>query len=428
MSDHIDGPAATSTSGETSTSPLAEIMGEPNFRRFYLAQLFFWLVAGTMRFAFAYLVVTLTDWSAAEGLVVMCLGLPALFLSVPAGAMSDRIDRKQLYRRGTSAASLVLLSFAVLNSAGMATPRWAALAAVLAGVASSVVGPAVNAAVPDLVPPQRLMNAAALQNGGSMAAQFVGSVSLGIVFEVFGLAAGFYMLGALGLVASGLMASVNIPSPTDTARPTNADGSTVARPALRAEMAAGLRYGLGTEPLRSLLAATLVLGTSFAVMQTTMPRVVDEVYVRGGFAAGLIIGVFGVGMFVSSAVVATRSDMHHGRNVAIFIGVGLGLGQFLLSLMPTYWFAVLVMFCWGINAGIAMASHRTLVQGLTEPAMMGRVMGIMMLGFAGGAPIGALMSAILTPTIGLQETMTVTGLITMSITAPLLWRKQIRTL
>ena len=116
MAHEFDGPAATNTNAQP-RSPLAEILGEPNFRRFYVAQLFFWLVAGTMRFAFAYLVVTLTDWSAAEGLVVMCLGLPALFLSVPAGAMSDRIDRKQLYRRGTSAASLVLLSFAVLNSA-----------------------------------------------------------------------------------------------------------------------------------------------------------------------------------------------------------------------------------------------------------------------------------------------------------------------
>ncbi len=140
----------------------------------------------------------------------------------------------------------------------------------------------------------------------------------------------------------------------------------------------------------------------------------------GSVAAGLLLGAFGVGMLLSSAAVARRQDMRHGRNVAIFIGIGLGLGQFLLSLAPNYWVAVAVMVGWGINAGIAIASHRTLLQQRTEEAMMGRVMGIMTLGFSGGLPFGALAQTVLAPALGPVVTMRVVGLVTMAVTIPLL--------
>jgi predicted MFS family arabinose efflux permease len=118
--------------------------------------------------------------------------------------------------------------------------------------------------------------------------------------------------------------------------------------------------------------------------------------------------------------------MRHGLNVARFIGIGLGMGQFLLSLAPGYWVATAIMVAWGINAGVAIASHRTLLQQHTEPAMMGRVMGIMTLGFAGGLPFGALTQALLAPAIGPVMTMRVVGLVTMAITIPLTWRRIIR--
>lgn len=219
------------------------------------------------------------------------------------------------------------------------------------------------------------------------------------------------------MVAFSLMRQVSIPFAP----------APVERSSLRTEIAAGLRYGLGNEPSRSLLIAALILGSSFSVMQIAMPRVVEEDFGRGSLEAGLLLGMFGVGMLASSIFVARKAGMRHGWNVAIFIGIGLGLGQFLLSLAPNYWVAVAVMIGWGINAGIAIASHRTLLQQNTEPAMMGRVMGIMTLGFSGGLPFGALTQAVLAPALGPVLTMRHVGIATMCITAPLLFRSTIRT-
>jgi MFS family permease len=404
----------------TSTgSPVRELLSDGNFRSFWIAQVLAFGVNGVARFTFVWLIVSLTDWSGAEGLVGVALGVPALFLSLPAGAWSDRLDRIRYSVTWMAGSAVVFGVFAAVIAFDLVTPRITGVAAVLAGTTMVLVQPNLNAIVPLLVPKERLMNAAALQNGGAQAAGFLGLAAGGGIVALFGNAAGFGLLAVIMAVSATLMSRVVVHEEPKADAP---------RRRLLPEIAEGLRYGLGHEPSRSLLIATLILGSSFSVMQIAMPRVVKEDFGRGPWAAAILLGMFGIGMLVSSAAVARRREsMRHGLNVALFIGIGLGMGQFLLSLAPNYWVALLVMVAWGVNAGIAIASHRTLLQQRTEPAMMGRVMGIMTLGFSGGLPFGALTQAVLAPAVGPVLTMRYVGLATMAITIPLLFRAAVRT-
>ena len=65
-------------------SPARELLGDRNYRRFWLSQTLQAGVTGPLRFTFVWLVVTLTDWTAAEGIVAAALGLPAMFFSLAA--------------------------------------------------------------------------------------------------------------------------------------------------------------------------------------------------------------------------------------------------------------------------------------------------------------------------------------------------------
>lgn len=398
-------------------APVRQLLTDRNFRDFWLAQLLYTGVNGTLRFTFIWLVVTLSDWPSAEGIVAIALGLPAMILSVPAGAWSDRVDRKRLFVGWTTATLVALAAFTAVIAAGRATTIGTGVAALVIGATISVNMPNIQAIVPLLVPPERLMNAAALQNGGGQAASFAGLAFGGLAIDLLGDAGGFALLTVVCGLALLLMLRVEIPAGDDRA-------SARAEPIV-ASMLDGARFGLGSDPLRTLLILAVLLGGSFSVMQVSMPRVVDEVYDRSSTAAGVVLGAFGVGMLLSSAAVAGRSSMKHGVNVARYIGVGLGLGQVLLSLAPNLWVAIAVMAAWGINAGVAMASHRTLLQSNTPPDMMGRVMGLMMLGFVGSLPIGALVSSVLAPRLGPVLTMRTVGLVTMAITIALTWRKAI---
>lgn len=410
-------PATVDHHGSAAAGPVRELFADRNFRRFYVAQVLYAGVNGTLRFTFVWLVVTLSDWPSVEGIIAIALGLPAMFLSLPAGAWSDRVDRKRLFTVGVGITTLALAAFTAVIASGHATAFNTGVAALVIGTAISVNMPNISAVVPLIVPPPKLMNAVALQNGGGQAAAFIGLAFGGVAINLLGEAGGFAMLTVATALSVLSMARVTIPS--DDRRPGES------RPLLLRSIIDGARFGFGREPLRTLLVLALILGGSFAVMQVSIPRVVEDDFGETASAAGLVLGVFGIGMLVSSLAVARRESMRHGLNIARFIGVGLGLGQLLLSFAPNVWVAGLIMFAWGLNAGVAMASHRTLMQTNTPPEMMGRMMGLMMLGFAGALPIGALVSSLLAPQVGPVMTMRIVALSTMAMTIPLTWRRSI---
>lgn len=400
---------------EPARSPVREVLAEPNFRSFFIAQFLLFGVGGTMRFTFIWLVVTLTDWPSAEGLVAFALGVPAMVLSIPAGAWSDRLDRRRLFVGGIASTTVLLLVFTLVIAAGWATTFWTAVAALAIGTPSAITLPTVQAMVPSLVPQERLMTAVALQNGAGQAANFTGLAVAGVAIRVLGDSGGFALLTIVAAAALLFAVRVQVPPPPEVDAASTPDQS----------VKAGARYVFSTEPIRTLIVLSLILGSSFSAMQVSMPRVVEDTYGADSVIAGVVLGAFGVGMMTSSALVAGRRTMPHGLNVALFIGVGLGLGQFLLSLAPNEWVAIGIMLAWGLNAGIAMASHRTVLQTHTPPGLMGRVMGLMMFGFAGGLPFGAAASSILAAQVGPQRTMTIVGLAAMALCIPLTWRRTI---
>lgn len=405
------------------SNPVGELLKDKNYRGFLLAQTFIAGINGTSRFTFVWLVVTLTDWTAAEGLVAVCLGLPAMLFSLPAGAYSDRVDRKRMFVRWTMALVIGLAMFTAVIAAGWATPFWTGVAAVFIGTLITVNPPNLNAMVPLLVPEDRLMNAVALQNGAMQAAGFSAVILAGVSIEVLGDAGGFALLTVFAAISLINIRSVVIPSDKITEGSKKAAGESLGK-----SIRGGLTYAAQTEPIRSLLLTSLVLGSSFAVMQISMPRVVEDVYERDAASAGIVLGAFGFGMLISSAFMANRTNVNHGRNMAICIGVGLGGGQFALSFAPGLWIAVVVMLVWGMNAGIAMTSHRTVLQHTTSPEMMGRVMGLMMMGFMGGLPIGAGIAATLSRFMGPTDTMRTVGIATIVLAASLTWPKAMRAL
>ena len=405
------------------SNPAGELLQDKNYRGFLVAQTFAAGINGTSRFTFVWLVITLTDWTAAEGLVAVCLGLPAMLLSLPAGAYSDRVDRKQLFVVCTTALVVGLAIFTVVIAAGWATPFWTSVAAVFIGTLITVNPPNLNAMVSLLVPGDRLMNAVALQNGAMQAAGFTGVIIAGVAIQVLGDAGGFALLTGFALISLFSIRKVVIPPD----KITEGSEQTASR-SLGKSIREGFTYAAQTELIRNLLLVSLVLGSSFAVMQISMPRVVEDVYEREAASAGTVLGAFGFGMLISSVFMANRTNAHHGRNMAICIGIGLGGGQLSLSFAPNLLVAVAVMLAWGMNAGIAMASHRTVLQHNTAPEMMGRVMGLMMMGFMGGLPIGAGIAAALSRLMGPTETMRTVGVATIVVAASLCWRKSIRSI
>ncbi|MEM8926447.1 MAG: MFS transporter, partial [Actinomycetota bacterium] len=224
------------TIDDATTSPVRQLLADRTFRRFWIAQVLYTATTGTLRFTFVWLIVTLTEWPSAEGLVAIALGLPAMLLSVPAGAWSDRVDRKRLFVTWTAATVAALAAFTAVIALGQATPIRTGVAALVLGAVTAINLPNIQAMVPLLVPPERLMNAAALQNGGGQAAGFAGLAVGGLAIGLLGDAGGFALLTVVAAVSLALMLGVDVPAapPVDGASGAavaGAEGGTEATPA-----------------------------------------------------------------------------------------------------------------------------------------------------------------------------------------------------
>ena len=111
----------------------------------------FALVQATQRFAFVWLVLELGRGSGAAGLVSFALGVPVLFMTIPAGVLADRMDRRKLVLISQLAAVGVTLAAGIIVFAGAMTTVVALVLALGVGATVAVGLPVRNAIVPTVV-------------------------------------------------------------------------------------------------------------------------------------------------------------------------------------------------------------------------------------------------------------------------------------
>jgi MFS family permease len=396
--------------------PIREVLASHSFRRYWVAQFLSALGNGSLRFVFVWLVLDLSDSNSAAGFVGMALGLPALLVTMPAGAASDRMDRRRMIITGELAAAAVLGVAAAAVWAGVMSVPLAALFAAALGGLLAWVAPALQALVPSLVPPHRLMTGVALQGMGMNAALLFGAVVGGGTIAVAGVGGAFAVLGVLQVLAALAMSRVHLDAREQAPRR-----------GMRGDIGDGLRFALGHEPVRSLLGVGLLAGLTWGVVTILLPEMSKDVLGRGAFATSLLFAALGVGLFGTSMVLASR---HHiarpGLLIATAISIGLGGGVLAMGLSRSYVLTLVVMLLWGVGGGTSMTLQRGLIQRHTPHELMGRMMALTGLALLGSFPLAAGIAAALTATLGPADGLVATGAVVLGLAIVLGLRKPLR--
>jgi MFS family permease len=82
--------------------------------------------------------------------------------------------------------------------------------------------------------------------------------------------------------------------------------------------------------------------------------------------------------------------------------------------LPTYWIYGLFLPILGATVLLTLISANTYVQSNTDNAIRGRVMGIYLLIFMGGTPIGSPLIGLAASAFGIRATILICGLIVLS--------------
>jgi MFS family permease len=378
-----------------------DAFASPAFRLLWLNTLSFSLVQGIQRFAFVWLVIDELGQPASwGGLITFALGIPAMFLMLPAGVLSDRMNRRDLLMLTQLASFAVIALGTVMMVAGVMTPGLALLVAAGTGAATALGTPVRTAVLPSIVERDRLMNAIVLSTMGQNIMMIGGPVAGGAAIGLWGIEAGFALQAVAYAVGMVALLPLRIPQ---------AATDRMARRPLR-ELIEGFEFVLGNREIKALVvmlvaSGLLMLGPVFALV----PPIVRDEMGRGASAGGVLFGIMAVGMLSTSLVLASVGDFgNKGAWFILNLAIG-GIDVALMGVVDSFAVLALLMFVWGMGGGLFMNLNRTLIQSHTPDALMGRVMGIQSLGMVGFSPLGGLLAGVAAGVIGATAFLVVAG-------------------
>jgi len=353
-----------------------------------------------------YLVFELTGSYALLGAMSLASAVPGLLLGFAGGVIADRVSKKWLVQVGQALNALFTLALAALAATGHLRFEHLLLSSAAQGAVFAVMGPARHALIPEIVGPQRLTNAVALNMSG-MNVTRMGVPALGGLLIAWVSPAGVYFVMAALLGLSMLwLAPVRRYEPTeDEAAASRAADPVTARSgrgvgAGMRDLVDGMRY-IAREP-----AISALLAVNFFIVLMSMPYMqmmagfVKEVLDAGPAQLGLLLSITGVGSLVGSLAIASMPGRGRGR-VYLLSALVLGFALLVFSASTWFWVTAIVMVVIGVGQSGRMSLSNILIMAYARPSYQGRVMSVFMMEFS-LVSFGTFLVGILASLFGVQ--------------------------
>jgi len=186
----------------------------PRFRTLWAAQLISTAGDWFNTVAVLGLVLQLTRSGLGASFVLLASTVPMFFLIPIAGPVVDRFDRRMLMILTNLFSAVVALPFILVKTEDMVWLLY--VASILLVVSASFFNPASSASIPNIVTRGELFSANALGGATWGIMLMVGSALGGIVSTLFGRDSAFVINALSFLIAAGLIALIEVPSPKTT--------------------------------------------------------------------------------------------------------------------------------------------------------------------------------------------------------------------
>ena len=345
--------------------------------------------------ALVILIVQITGHASSVGGLLVARLVPTL-ASPLVGVLADRFDRRlilvgtDLMRAGLIVAVIFTRDLAVIYALVF-----------LMGVARTFFNPTIRAAFPSVVGSGDLTRANALISGTFSVSVMVGPALGGLVAS-FDLNVAFLLDAATYLVSALLLSQISLPRPD-----VEEEGGGFVH-----ELRAGFGYLAGARvPLGIVVGALLTILT----INLTTPAEIflaKRTFDTGNAGYGLLVSLWGVGMILGTALIATLGDR---LNLLLFYFLGIfvaALALVVTSLSPTFILALAALTVAGVSNGIDNVATDTILQKRVPDAFLGRVFSVRFLTYSVGEAIAYPVGGLVVDAVGPRSTYLLSGLAT----------------
>ena len=334
-----------------------------NYRLFFAASLVSYTGEWMQNMAEAWLVLKLTHNGAAVGATFAFRFLPVLLFGLWGGAVVDRLDRRKVMLVTQTLAGVLAFALWAIVETGSAHVWMIYALATALGLVVVLDHPAHNAFVEEMVGPDQMPNAVALNSATLNAARITGPAIAAILIDRFGVSWVFFVNGVsfvFVVIALALMRRSEL--------------LPVHRHAEKPRVKAGLRYAWSITEMRGTIVVLGVVGTLVWNFPTFMTLLAERTLHGSAGLAGTLMAILGVGTVIGALAAAHRATTSARlvRGVALALGVSMlatatapNEALVMVTLVPTG--ALAVMF------GAVANSH---MQSLSSREFRGRVMSI----------------------------------------------------
>ncbi|HEX5979894.1 MAG TPA: MFS transporter [Thermoleophilaceae bacterium] len=348
----------------------------PNYRRFFVGQVFARCGSWVQAVAEIWLVLQLTGSGVSLGLTTALQFAPMLLLGPWAGVWADRMPKRRILLAAQGWMIAPALTLLVLTGTD-AVELWMVYALVLArGLGHAVDTPVRQAFVMEVVGREHVAAAVSLNSAVVSTARLVGPAVAGGLIAGVGIAPCFAVSCAAFLVAVGALLAV--------------DPVALQRQALSGRVPGQLREGLSqvrsNPALRLPLTAMAVVGTLAFNFQVVLPLMARYAFHGGAGTYGALAAAMGAGAIVGAVTTAGRRS--HSLTGLGAIGLAFGALLAALAAAPTLGLALAALVLMGAASISFTATTNSLLQLAAPNAMRGRVMALWSVVYLGSTTVG----------------------------------------
>jgi len=348
--------------------------------------------------------------------LVGLIGVVQLVVQIPvtlwAGTLADRVDRKKLITIAHSCTAVTLLTLGLLDYADTLTPLMVYIGIAITAGTHMLASPARSALIPIIIPEKDLMVAASTDTASQNAAAIAGPLLFAIVAVSAGLATVFFLAGTIAIVSMLLPMGVKVQG--------MADGhDTGPRPSQIQQTRDGFKY-VSSHPILPGLFLLDIGITTASFYREILPVLALGLFAGGASATGMLGAANSAGAILGSFIALLLVGFRAKGMLVLYASFAYGFVLFGFGLANSLWLGLLMIGLLGAADAVTVAVRHTTVMLTTPDHMRGRAFALMILAAQTANNIGTIWVGALAGMIGAGNTMVLGGFISISATA-LIW-------
>ncbi len=357
--------------------------------------------------ASSWMVTELSSSPAAVALVQTAATLPIFLLAIPAGVLSDILDRRRFLIGVQVLLACVSGTLLVLAKTNTLTVEYLIALTFVGGIGGALMGPTWQAIVPELVPRADLKNAVALNSLGINIARAIGPAAGGLLLAGFGasMAYGADVTSYFFVIAALLW--WKRPATVDTGLSEQFFGA----------FRAGFRYARASRELHVVLLRAAVFFLFASSVWALLPLVARKML--GGSAGfyGVLLGAVGAGAILGAVVLPRLRKRLNADGLVLMASVISAVVMAGLATAPPQWVAVLLMLLLGAGWITALTTLNGVAQAVLPNWVRGRGLAIYLTVFNGAMAAGSLGWGLIAQEAGVPLTLLIgaVGLVVVSL-------------